>query len=242
MTDNTKMTIDSKTKALLLCGAIACPLFIIIVLIEGAVRPDYNSLLHPLSSLSIGDTGWTQILNFIFTGILLVIFSLGLKQVCTSDKVKFRGPLLIRLVGIGLIGAGIFVTDPLFGYPTVKPLVLRQFTFHGHLHDGFSMLVFICLPWACFAFRKHFIAKGEQGWATYSVFTGYIMIATFIITSMGFKQLSGFVNYTGVFQRLCVSIGWIWLTLLSLHLLKNQLDTDKIKQEQRTANSTNKKR
>src|ERR1035437_2088191 len=99
MTDKTKIKTNSKTKALLLCGAIACPLFIIIVLIEGAVRPDYNSLLHPLSSLSIGDTGWTQILNFIFTGILLVIFSLGLKQVCTSDKVKFRGPLLIRLVG-----------------------------------------------------------------------------------------------------------------------------------------------
>src|ERR1035437_5341507 len=106
-----------KTNTLLLCGAIACPLFIIVVLIEGIMRPNYNSFLYPLSSLSIGDTGWTQISNFIFTGILLVIFSFGLKQVCSSDKVKFRGPLLIRLVGIGLIGAGIFVTDPIFGYP-----------------------------------------------------------------------------------------------------------------------------
>lgn len=215
---------DLKTNILLFCGAIACPLFIVTVLIEGAIRPNYNSLLYPLSSLSIGDTGWTQISNFIFTGTLLVIFSFGLKQVCKSDKEKFQGPLLIRLVGFGLIGAGVFVTDPIFGYPTDKPLVLRQFTFHGHLHDGFSMLVFICLPWACFVFRKYFIAKAKKNWANYSAFTGYAMIVTFIIASMGFKQLSGFVNYAGLFQRVCIAIGWTWITLLSLHLIKIQLD------------------
>lgn len=223
-----------KTNALLLFGAIACPLFIIVVLIEGAIRPNYNSLLYPLSSLSIGNTGWTQILNFIFTGILLVIFSFGLKQVCNSDKVKSRGPLLIRLVGIGLIGAGVFVTDPIFGYPSDKPLVLRQFTFHGHLHDGFSMLVFICLPWACFAFREYFITQDKKGWANYSTYTGYAMIVTFIITSMGFKQLSGFVNYAGLFQRVCISIGWTWVTLLSIHLVNRQLDTSS--NETRTTN------
>jgi hypothetical protein len=234
MTDNTKIKTNSITKALLVCGGIACPLFIIVVLIEGAMRLNYNSFLYPLSSLSIGDSGWTQISNFIFTGILLVIFSFGLNQVCNSDKVKFRGPLLIRLVGIGLIGAGIFVTDPIFGYPPDKPLVLRQFTLHGHLHDGFSMLVFICLPWACFVFRRYFIAKGKEGWANYSTFTGYAMIATFIITSMGFKQLSGFVNYAGMFQRLCVSIGWTWMTLLSYILVKIQFEANS--NETRTTN------
>ncbi len=215
------MTADLKTKALLICGAIACPIFIIAVFIEGATRSDYNSLLYPLSSLSIGDMGWTQILNFIITGILLVLFSLGLRQVFKSKKLKFRGPLLIGLVGIGLMGAGIFVTDPIFGYPTSKPLMLRQFTFHGHLHDAFSMLVFICLPWACFAFRKHFITTGEQGWAAYSSFTGFSMIVIFVLTSMGFKQLSGLVDFAGALQRLCITIGWTWITLLSLYLLRS---------------------
>ncbi len=225
------MTDNLKGKALLLCGTIACPLFIIVVLIEGAIRPNYNSFLYPLSSLSIGETGWTQISNFIFTGILLIVFSFSLKQACNSDNRKFRGPLLIRLVGVGLIGAGIFVTDPIFGYPTDKPLLLRQFTFHGHLHDGFSMLVFICLPWACFVFRKYFIAKDDRKWANYSAFTGYAMIAFFIITSIGFKQLSGFVNYSGLFQRMCIAIGWTWMTLISLHLLK-----DTASHETRTTN------
>jgi hypothetical protein len=48
-----------KTNILLLCGAIACPIFIIVVLIEGVMRPNYNSFLYPLSSLSIGNSGWT---------------------------------------------------------------------------------------------------------------------------------------------------------------------------------------
>lgn len=220
------MKTSIKTKTLLFCGAIAGPLFIIVVWIEGAIRPKYSSLLYPLSSLSLEESGWAQIANFIFTGVLFVAFSFGLKRVCLSNNEKFPGSTLIRLIGIGLIGAGVFVTDPIFGYPTDRPLVLRQFSFHGHLHDGFSMFVFICLPWACFVFRKYFIAINKKVWAKYSTFSGYAIIATFIMASMGFKQLSGFVNYAGLFQRLCIAIGWTWMTLLSLHLIKFTPDTD----------------
>jgi Protein of unknown function (DUF998) len=88
MTDKAKGKVIMQTNALLICGAIACPLFIITVLIEGAARPDYNSFLYPLSSLSIGDNGWTQISNFIITGILVVLFSRGVRQVFGSPKVK----------------------------------------------------------------------------------------------------------------------------------------------------------
>ena len=226
MTGKTTIITDLKTKVLLACGVIACPLFIIAVLIEGATRPDYDSFLYPLSSLSIGTMGWTQISNFIFNGILLVIFSYGLRHGFNLNGIKFRGSLLIGLTGIGLMGAGIFVTDPVFGYPTNKPLVLKQFTFHGHLHDAFSMLVFICLPWVCFVSRKFFVRKSEPNWANYSVFTGFAMIATFIIASMGFQQVVGLVNFAGLFQRLCIFIGLTWVALLSVHLLKGQVCSD----------------
>ena len=140
------MTSNIKKKTLILCGAIACPLFIIVVLIEGAIRPNYNSFIFPLSSLSIGDTGWIQISNFIFTGILLVAFSFGLKKVCNSNNEKSRGPILISLVGIGLIGAGVFSTDPIFGYPTDKPFVLRQLHYMDiYMMDFQCLFLFVCL-------------------------------------------------------------------------------------------------
>jgi hypothetical protein len=226
MTSNTKIVTDVKTKALLICGTLACPLFIALVLIQGAKRPDYNSFLYPLSSLSIGKSGWIQVSNFIATGTLLILFSIGLNKVFRSSGVKSHAQLLIGLVGIGLIGAGIFVTDPIFGYPADKPLILKQFTIHGHLHDAFSTLVFICLPWTCFVFRKCFRVKGEPGWATYSVLTGFGIIIMFIITSAGFQQLPGFVNFAGLFQRLCVFTGLMWIALTSLHLLRRQSATD----------------
>jgi hypothetical protein len=211
-----------KTKSLLACGVIVCPLFILTVLIQGSIRSDYNPYKYPLSSLSIGDQGWVQIANFIITGLLIILFSVGLKRIFNSEKEKFHAPLLMMLVGIGLTGAGIFVTDPVFGYPENQPLILKQFTFHGHLHDAFSMLVFICLPWMCFAFRKQFSSTGKKGWAGYSAFTGFTMITAFILASMGFKQFPGFVDLAGASQRLCIVIGGTWITLLSLHLMRSR--------------------
>jgi hypothetical protein len=212
--------LSTKTKILIACGPVACLLSTLAVFIEGATRADYNSFRYPLSSLAIGESGWTQISNFIITGSLLFLFSVGLKKIFNSTNEKFRGPLLIRLVAIGLIGAGICYTDPVYGYPPDKPLLLAQFTLRGHLHDGFSMLVFICLPAACFVFRKRFIAAGKKAWARYSVFTGFAIIVTFIFTSMGFKQVAPFVDFAGLLQRLCIAFGWAWIMLFSFHLLK----------------------
>jgi hypothetical membrane protein len=212
---------EKKTKALLACGAIAPPLFIIVFLIEGVVRPGYNSLRHPISSLSIGEQGWMQITNFIFTGMLLLAFAFGLRRLFQLPGKKFHGPLLIGLVAIGLIGAGIFSTDPLFGYPEDKPLALAQYSVHGHLHDFFSLFVFICLPLACFSFRKKLLADDKYGWANYSVFTAIKMLVTFVLAGIGFKQLAGFEDIAGVLQRLSICIGWIWMMLLAIYYMKN---------------------
>lgn len=111
-----------KTKTLLWCGVFAFPIFITTFFIEGVFREDYSSIRFPLSSLAIGVTGWTQMTNFIVTGILLLIFSFGLRRVFNSTITKFKGPLLISLVGIGLIGAGSCYTDPVYGYPANLPL------------------------------------------------------------------------------------------------------------------------
>lgn len=207
------------TKLFLVCGAIGPVLFVLIFLIEGRARMDYDPILYPVSSLSIGESGWIQTTNFIVAGILLLMFSIGLRQIFNFPEKKFKGSLLIMLVGIGLIGAGICYTDPVYGYPTDKPLILTQFTIRGHLHDVFSLLVYICLPAACFVFRRQFIKTGKNGWADYSAISGIIVILTFVLAAIGFKQIPGLVDYAGLFQRLCIGTGCAWMALLSLYLL-----------------------
>lgn len=213
---------DSRlTNVLLACGVIGPPLFILVFLIEGATRTDYNALRYPISSLSIGASGWTQATNFVVTGLLILALALGLRRAIRTGAGSLWGPLLIALTGIGLIGAGFFTTDPLFGYPPDAPLTLTQFTTHGHFHDFFSSFVFLGLPIACFVFTRRFAGAGKRGWAIYSLLSGAGILTAFMLAAIGFNQTPGFVNLGGVYQRLSISIGWLWMTLLALHFLRD---------------------
>jgi Protein of unknown function (DUF998) len=111
------MTKTIKTKTLLLCGAIAGPLFVAAFLIEGATRASYDPLRHPVSSLAFGDSGWTQRTNFLITGLLTLAFAVGLRRALRTLGGSTWGPLLVGAYAIGLLGAGIFVADPMNGYP-----------------------------------------------------------------------------------------------------------------------------
>ncbi len=154
------------------------------------------------------------------TGLLILAFAIGLRRTLHTSIGARWGARLISLVAIGLIGAGIFTTDPVYGYPPSAPLLLAQTSTQGHLHDLFSILVFIGLPAACFVLRRRFIAFGESGWARYSAFTGVAMLLPFVLAGIGFKQVAGFVAFAGVYQRLSITIGWLWITLLAVHMLR----------------------
>jgi hypothetical protein len=109
------------TKTLLACGAIAGPLFTLASILEGATRAHYHPLRHPVSSLELGDFGWTQRANFLVAGGLTLAFAIGLRRALRPLGGSTWGPLLVGAHAIGLLGAGIFVTDPVSGYPPGTP-------------------------------------------------------------------------------------------------------------------------
>jgi hypothetical protein len=208
-------------KPLLVCGAIAGPVFTVAWIVEGATRADYDPARHPISSLSIGDLGWTQTASFMVTGLLTLVFALGLRRSLSSDGGGSTwGPRLIGLIGIGLLGAGIFVTDPMNGYPLGTPNLPLHFSVPGRLHRLFSAFVFLGLPGACFVFRRLFTRRGVRSWANYSAITGYAFVVMFVVTSVGFAQVEGWVNHAGLFQRITLTIGWAWITLIAVYMLK----------------------
>ncbi len=84
-----------KTKTFLACGAMGGPLFVLAFLVEGANRANYDPLRHPVSSLSLGDSGWTQTANFIVTGLLMLAFAAGLRHALRQGKGSTWGPLLV---------------------------------------------------------------------------------------------------------------------------------------------------
>jgi hypothetical protein len=206
-----------KNRTLLTCGAIAGPLFVITFLIEGITRANYNPLRHPVSSLALGDFGWIQIANFVITGLLLLGFAIGLWRTFLPS---FWRPVLIGLIGLSLIGAGVFITDPINGYPPGTPLILLEYSNHGRIHDLFGVLTFLGLPITCLVFCFGFVRARKYGWAAYSAFSGIAMFVFFVVAGMGFSQVPGYSDFAGVFQRLSIISGLGWITLLASHLRK----------------------
>jgi hypothetical protein len=218
-------TSDVATKALLVCGAIAGLLFTAVWFGEGAAHANYDPLRHPISSLSIGDHGWMQVASFIITGLLVLAFSIGLRRALRPSG-SVSGPLLMGLVGVGLVGAGVFVTDPLNGYPPGTPLIPTERTTHGILHDLFGIPFFPGLPITCFVFARLFARWSERRWAAYSACSGFAMLAMFFLARLGVRQVPGFADVAGLFgplQRIIVIIGFAWITLLAIHTLKPSL-------------------
>ena len=205
-------------KVLLCCGAAGPPLFAVAFLAQGAIRPNYSPLRHPVSSLALGDFGWVQSVNFIVTGALLLAFAVGLRPALRRYGGEIAAPLLVGAVALGLVGAGVFTTDPVSGYPPGTPNTLA-YTTRGALHDVFSVAVFTALPAACGLVGYRFARAGHRWWAAYSVGTAVILLTGFLLASVGFAQHTTLMPIGGLNQRTLV-VGLAWLTTLALWLLR----------------------
>ncbi len=209
-----------RTQALLGCGIAAGPVFTLAWIVQGATRANYDPPRYPISALAIGDSGWMQRAVFLITGVLTLAFALGVGRMLRPSGAVWE-PRLVSVVGIGLIGAGLFVTDPLNGYPPGTPRLPTARTLHGILHDLCGVPVFLGLPITGVVFARHFARSGQRGWAAYSALSGSAMFAVFVVARVslrpGFEAMAGLF---GLFQRSALTIGWTWLTLLAVYLWK----------------------
>ncbi|MFD7065462.1 DUF998 domain-containing protein [Streptomyces sp. NPDC059906] len=198
-------------QVLLACGMAAGPLFTVAYLLEGASRVGYKPFRHPVSSLTLGRAGLAQTASFLCTGLLSLLFAVGLWDTGSSRW----GALLIGVWAVGLLGAGAFRTDPVSGYPVGTPDQLQHPTRLGALHDLFSLIGFLALAAACFVFAL----SAPLGWALYSIVRGVLFATTMALASVAFSQRQGWVDLGGLIQRVSLTIGWTWQTLTAVRLL-----------------------
>jgi hypothetical protein len=194
----------------------------LVLVVEGATRAGYNPIRHAGSSLELGSSlGWMQRANFFVAGSLVLVFALGLPAALRErGRRSTWGPLLIGGWGLGLIGAGLFLDDPVSGYPPGTPATTVPPTTHGDLHGKTSLVGFLALVVAYFVFARRFAGWGERRWALYSAVSGVLFPIGFVLFVAAFTQAKGLVEVGGLIQRLTVTVGWAWLTLLAIHLAK----------------------
>lgn len=220
---NHMMDYNPVTRFLIAGGAIGPLLFIIAILIEGATRPGYNAWHNYGSSLSLGELGWMQIANFLICGLLTLCFAVGLRQVLRTGRSSVGGPIMLGIFGVALIIAGIFVTDPSLGYPVGTHSSGPQ-TLHGTIHGVAGLIAFSSLAIASFVMARRFAGDPNwKGWALYSFITSALIAVFFIATTVvSALDENGVLpgSPTGLLQRIAIIVGWGWVTLLAIRLLR----------------------
>ncbi len=207
------------SRLLLAAGAVGPLLFILAFLIEGATRPAYSAWHMAVSSLSDGPFGWTQRTNFVVCGALSICFAFGLKRALRAGKGATWGPILLGGFGLGLVGAGFFTTEPGLGYPpgTATPTTP---SIHGVLHSSFTLVGFTSLIAACFVLARRFtLDPAWRGWSLYSILTGSAVLVLFVLTSVAAAS-SDPSSPAGLLQRVMIIIGWVWVALFAIQLLR----------------------
>ena len=185
--------------ALAWTGVVGPAVFVAVFLFLGAIKPGYDARARFVSEGSIGELGWIQIGNFELLGIALLAFTAALWNGYGNETSGRIGAGLMAAVGVGLIFAGVFVTDP------GTKIVSR----HSLVHVIASMVVFGGLMLAClaFAWRSH----GQGEFTAYSVATSVFIPIGIVVTNVAGR-------WTGLAQRALIIVAWTWITVLAWRL------------------------
>jgi hypothetical protein len=208
------------TRRLLRCGVAAGPVFVVVFLLEGAVRDGYRPLRHPVSSLSLGPRGWIQTGNFAVAGTLFMAGAAGLASAADAVASSRAAPALIGAAGAGLIGSAVFTTDPVSGYPAGTPDAPTGASATGMAHNLAAVPVFLGLPAAALACGWRSWRAGRRSFGSYSASSAVIMLTTIALAGAGFGQSPRLVNCAGLLQRISIITGFGWLTALSAQALR----------------------
>jgi hypothetical protein len=209
------------TRRLLRCGVAAGPAFVAVFAVESALSNDgYRPLRHPVSALALGPRGWIQTANFTCAGTLFLAAAAGLARARVPAGSGRAVPALVGAAGAGLIGAAVFVTDPVSGYPPGTPDAPTEPTRTGNAHSLVAVPVFVGLPAAALACGWRSWRTGQHRFGLYSAGTAVTMLTTMALAGAGFGQVPRLVSLGGLFQRVSIVTGFGWLTALCARALR----------------------
>ncbi len=203
-----------RARHLLLAGALAGPLYLVLGAAQALLRPGFDPRIHALSLLANGPMGWVQTLNFLLAGALVAVGALGVRRVLAGHRGGRAIPILLGAYAVGLVGAGLFPADPGAGFPpgAPDPAGMSQ---AGLLHFAFGAAGFYALAGAMGVFTWRYLEDGRRGWAAATALTGAAFLAGFLTMASGSPSPSTMLAFYGV-----VAWSWGWLTLALLDLAR----------------------
>jgi hypothetical membrane protein len=196
-----------------LFGIIGPLIYILAVIIGGAIRNDYSFLYNAISELTMANAPNKLLLDILFGiyNISLLIFGLGAFFDRNINIKKFN-IASIMLVTIGILGLMvlIFTQDP-----RGAPATLNG-TLHILLSGITAALTIISVLLVGISFKNNSNMK---------LFSRYCFVSSFLIFISGGSGAASLANnnsYGGLFERITIFLFMIWVITLSYIILKNK--------------------
>lgn len=204
----------SITRALLISGLVAMPIWTLVTFVLVAANPSFNFYRDTVSLLELGSFGWVQDANFALGGILTLSFAIGIRRLLRVGKAATLGPILFFIAGLGFLGAGVFHPDPINGFPAGLPTPATS-SYNGIFHILCFLVIFISLSLATFSFAHRDYSSKRSGWVAYSLATGVLFFIVFPVVSQ-----SGYFPGPAIPAQLVMGLLYfLWYTLLAWRLL-----------------------
>jgi hypothetical protein len=216
-------------KATTACGVVAGPVFVTVFTGLGARRAGYDWRRHAVSSLATGRHGWAQRANFMVVGGLYCVAARGLAQSPRQVAGPSLVPALTLAAGAALISSGLFVTDPVAGFPppahppdggSGAPPTPAQ-TREGQLHNLSAVPIFVGIPLAALVSGCSAACRREYHWAAYCTGSAFAMAGTTALFGAAFGGVDRLARRGGLFQRISIATGFGWLSVLSFRALRS---------------------
>jgi hypothetical membrane protein len=162
----------SLISALAIAGIVGPLLFVLIVIVQSVLQPDYGQVELPISALAAWPGGWLQSTNFFVFGILTIAFAIGLHLGVRPSRAGALGPALLVLSGVGLLIAGAFPWREVEG-DFVVPAGHRLGAILSFLGAGSGLIV---------VSRRMAADPKWGGVATYALASGIAIVVLFVVT------------------------------------------------------------
>jgi Protein of unknown function (DUF998) len=147
---------------------------------------------------------------------MVIAAAVGVHRSMRPGPAASWGLGLLAGYGVGLVGAGVFVADPMQGFPPGTPDgPPATVSTAGLLHVVIGAIGFACLVAACFVLAHRFARRGQAGWAWHSRVTGLVFLAGFVGIASGSGSPAVVLGFW-----FAVVVAWAWLAALSVHLYR----------------------
>ena len=197
---------------LILAGVGAAVVFVVVLQVEGGLRPGYHPTYHTGSEWSLGMRGWIQRANFLIMAGGVVAFSVGVGQILGTTV----GPVLLVTFGFGPGRCGCLRSGLCAWLPTRgpdRPSARPSWQHQAHSIVG-GPIAFFALFGACLALAGQL----QDAWRWYTVLTAIAGLGMTTWTALAYRRGAA---RTGLIQRGLIVVYWSWIVVLGIHLVTN---------------------